>query len=343
MINHKISKQQKEIEGYIQELIEKQPINGVISIESGTDVIFNRAYGMASFEYEVSNTLDTKFLIGSNTKLFTAVAILQLVERGKISLNTQIKSFFPEYSSEINDAITVHHLLSHTAGIINFWNLDCFDRNIQMIEIEEDLLLKAIFTESVYKIGEYDYSNSGYYILGLIIKKITGLSYSEYIYQNIFNVLDMRDSGVYDQKLIIKNLASGYKLKDKGMAVASYFEMRKVYSCGGIYSTQRDVNKWLKGISENEVISPESLQRIITPVSNNHGYGCRVAEVGNMKYLCHDGFIKGHYSHVRLYPSLNIRMQILKNSSAYGRTGEDELNPDSVCSNIAKIMSIASV
>ncbi len=347
MKNQSNSKQEKDIEDYIHELVTKQPINGVISIESGNDVLFNRAYGMASFEYEVPNTLDTKFLIGSNTKLFTAVAVLQLVEQNKLSLDTQVLNYFPKFRSLIDETITVHHLLSHTAGIIDFLNLDFFDSKIpfisQYIEIEDDLLLKAIFTESTYQIGDYDYSNSGYYILGIIIEKITGLSYTDYLTQNIFNILDMSDSGLYNQKLIVKKLASGYKLKDKGMAAASYWEMKKCYSCGGIYSTISDINKWLEGLSENRIITPESFQKIMTPVRNSYGYGCGIGEDGADIFICHDGFIKGHYSHVRLYPSLNIKMQILRNSSAYGSKTEDELDPKSVCSNIAKIIGIASV
>ena len=151
----------------------------------------------------------------------------------------------------------------------------------------------------------------------------------------------MKNSGVYDQDLIVENIATGYKLRDTGMVTDPYYEMKKFYACGGIYSTQSDVNKWLRGLSSNLLLSPDSFYRISSPVEGNYGYGCRISETDGMQYICHDGYIKGHYSHIRLYPSKGIRMQILRNSSAFSSQSPDELNPDGVCSKIANILKIA--
>ena len=137
-----------KLEEYILELESIHSINGVISIESDDETIFRQAFGFSSIEHSKLNTLETKFFLGSNTKLFTAVAIMQLVECEIFSLSTPIKSFFPQYRNHISDAITIHHLLSHTSGIENFVALDNFS-DIQVTEIAQDKLLESFVCRTV--------------------------------------------------------------------------------------------------------------------------------------------------------------------------------------------------
>jgi len=342
MIKNTLIEKRKILENYLLDLDKTHSINGVISIEINEDIIFRKAFGFANLEYRIPNRVETKFLLGSNSKLFTALAMFQLIEAGKISLESKIMDFFPKHQRNIQNRIRVHHLLSHTGGIIDFWDLTKFNEvpyAVQYTEIDEDILLEAIFNESKLPINEYHYSNSGYYILGLIIERITGLSYSEYVSRYIFDKLEMKDSGVYDQDSIIERLAYGYKLKDTGMTSALYFAMGKFYACGGIYSTLDDLRKWHNGLLSNRLITSDSFRKMCTSVEENYGYGCRISEAEGDKYIWHDGFVKGHYSHTRLYPSKGIQMKFLKNSSAFSSIKPDELNPNAVCTEIAKILN----
>ena len=320
--------------------VDSHRINGVVSIRTDDTVIFEGAFGLSSLEYRILNTADTKFLLGSNTKLFTAVAIMQLVESGELLLESPLYHFFPEHRDLIDPEVTVRHLLSHTAGVVNFWDLDCFDGDIQMIEISNDRLIHILLRNSSAEVGHFAYGNSGYYLLGLAIERTTGISYTEYITKYILDVLGMTDSGVYDQESVIEGLATGYRLKGSDLIAAPYYEMRKLYACGGVYSTIGDVNKWLKGLLENRVLSSGSFQQICTPVDSNYGFGCRVHEAAGMRWICHDGYVKGHYSHIRLYPSVGLRMQILRNSSALSSESQDEVNPGDVCSDVAEAIGV---
>ena len=318
----------------------RSKINGVVSIESDEITIFKGAFGFSNLEGQIPNTMDTQFLLGSNTKLFTAVAVMQLVERGRLALAEPIGQFFPDHRDAIDPAATVHHLLSHTAGVIDFWDLDCFDGDIQMIEVVEYRLVSALFRHSTWAVGKYSYSNAGYYLLGVVIERLAGQSYAEYVRQHIFDPLRMKDSGVHDQDAIVPGMASGYRLKEGYLEPAPYYEMRKLRACGGMYSTTADVTRWLKSLCSGRVVSAESFAAIGTPVVGNRGYGCRVETTGGTQWICHDGYVSGHYSHVRLYPSIGLRMQVLRNSSAFAREVPDEFDPDDFCNEVAHILGI---
>lgn len=340
MVNNPLYITNKIIDDYFSELDEVHNINGVVSIEQEDNIIFRKAFGYANLEFKIPNTIETKFLIGSNTKLFTAVAIMQLIEKNIISLDTTIDVFFPENVQYLKKKVTIHNLLSQTGGIKDFSDLDTF-KDYKVIDIDQNILLEAIFRESEeLPTDEYKYSNPGYYILGIIIEKLTGFSYKNYITKNIFVPLHMMDSSVYYQDDIIEYLATGYKKYETLMTTSRYFEMKKWSAAAGIYSTLNDINKWLIGLSCNKILTSKSFKKICSPVKKNYGYGCLIPETKNIPYIWHNGFIKGQYSYIRFYPSKNIRMQILRNSSAFTSETADEINTDDVCSTIAEMIGV---
>jgi|TARA_Y100000588_G_C13904216_1_gene774235 CubicO group peptidase (beta-lactamase class C family) len=173
--------------------INASEFSGAVLIAQNDRIIEKRAYGLSSIEYDVKNKIDTKFNIASITKMFTAVAALQLYEQGKIALKTPIGEYLPEYPNEtVRNNVTVHQLLTHTSGLNNFYVSD-LDK-IRHLEYEEISDFVPLFVNDTLlsKPGtKYDYSGTGFVVLGLIIEKVSGENYYDYIRKHILEPSEM--------------------------------------------------------------------------------------------------------------------------------------------------------
>ncbi|MDH5744652.1 MAG: beta-lactamase family protein, partial [Candidatus Aminicenantes bacterium] len=250
------SKLDKLVNEYV---VDHQFMGSVLVADKG-EVVFAKGYGLANVEQNIPNTPDTKFMIGSITKQFTAMLVTQLVEKGNLRLDNTISDFIPHFPLDIGDRITVEMLLSHTSGLP-------FPEGIERYYYasrKEDYLqefLKQLSEEGLrFEPGEgYGYSNAGYFILGLIIEKVTGKSYEAVLTEQILKPLGLTQTGCDRKGLVLENRAYSYqKLQDR------YITWNEMYSYdpavlglgyGNLYSTVRDLFKFSKALSTNQLLS----------------------------------------------------------------------------------------
>lgn len=221
---------------------------GNVLIANGDKVIFEKSYGLANMEWNVANTADGKFRIGSVTKQFTAACILLLEERGKLKTDDAVSKYVPSAPAAWAK-ITIYNLLTHTSGIPNFTSFPDYQRFQTEPTTPENL--PGFFRDKPLEFepgSKWNYSNSGYEVLGCIIEKVTGQTYQQFLQENIFKPLDMKDSGYDSNSRVILHHAYGYTPGPQGITDAGYVDMTVPYAAGGLYSTTRDLLKWQNGL-----------------------------------------------------------------------------------------------
>lgn len=275
--------------------------NGSVLVAEKGKIIYTKGFGMANMEWAIPNQLDTKFRIGSVTKQFTATLILQLVEEGKIKLDGKLNDYLPDYRKDTGGKITVHQLLNHTSGIPSYTSRpDFFANDSRDPYSVADFVKKFASGELEFEPGtKFSYNNSGYFLLGAIIEKVTGKTYETVLRERIFEPLRMTNSGYDNHAPILQKRASGYEKTPEGYINAAYLDMSLPYAAGSIYSTVEDLYKWDQALYENKIISAESKKLMFTPGLSNYGYGFVIADrpIGKTdqktKVIQHGGGING--------------------------------------------------
>ncbi len=276
-----------------RESLEREEFTGSVLVARGGEVLLDQGYGLANREWNAANDGDTKFRLGSVSKQFTAVAIMQLRERGLVDIDAPIKTWIPDAPAAW-DAITPRHLMAHTAGLPNVTALETF-RAYKMQETTPAATV-ALFRDLPleFRPGEgWAYSNSGYLLLTAIVEAASGQSYTDYIAEHLFRPLGMSDSGYDDSSVILPRRASGYTPAPNGFRNAEYVNMVIPQGAGGLYSTTRDLLKWEQGLFGGRLLNAESLTLLTTPVRNNYAFGLSVQPGANGAILSHAGGIEG--------------------------------------------------
>jgi len=285
---------EKKVDEYIGAWTKMERFSGSVLIAKNGKVLLGKGYGMANLEHDISNTTQTKFRTGSVGKQFTAACIMQLQEQGKLSVDDTLDKYIPDYPN--GDKITIHHLLTHTSGIVNVTGLPEFrQRLVFPTTLEENILL---FKDKPLEFapGErYKYSNSGYLLLGYIIEKVTGQTYEEYLKDNIFGPLGMENSGYGHPSTILKHRASGYNITPEGIINGPYNDMSAPHAGGALYSTVEDMLLWDQGLYSEKILQKSSLDKMFTPFKGNYGYGWRIDEIFGRKRIHHGGSIVGGF------------------------------------------------
>ncbi len=307
-----------KIDEYMNRYVKTWAFSGAIMVIKEGEVVFKDGYGLANIEHNIPNTTETKFRLWSITKQFTAVAILMLEERGLISVNDSIRKYFPEYP-EFDERITVHHLLTHTAGFFNYADIPYSHKKFYKLPYTSEELIGSFKDKPLdFEPGEgWNYSNSGYYLLGLIIERVSGKKYSQFLKENIFEPLAMRNTGVDDNKTLIQNSASGYYLNGDNLIHCEYIDMNTVFSSGGIYSTVEDMYLWDQALHNGKLINEASLEKMETPYKNDYGYGVNIDEKYNRKRVNHGGGCEGFLNELHRYTDDKVSIVVLSN---YGFT-----------------------
>lgn len=293
----------------------------VLVAEKGK-ILYKKGFGMANLELEVPMKPEMVFRIGSITKQFTAICILQLLEQGKLSLEDDITKYIPDYRTDGNK-ITIENLLTHTSGIPSYTEMDQFD-TLSRTDMEP-LEFIAMFKNEALNFApntKWEYSNSGYFILGYIIEKVSGKTYADYVEEMIFKPLGMNNSYYgYDSK-IIKNRASGYQMGEKGLENAEFLSMTLPYAAGSLVSTVEDLYKWNLGVQAYKMVKKETLakaftdHKLINGKSTHYGFGWGLNEMQESPTIEHDGGINGFLSSAIYLPKEEIFVSILSNSMA---------------------------
>ena len=183
----------EQLDKLINTYTEYGKFNGSVLVANQGKVIFTKGFGMANMEWDIPNKPNTKHRLGSITKQFTAMLILQLAAENKLDLQAPITTYLPDYPKETGDKITTHHLLTHTSGIPNYTSFPDFFQNESRNPYTPDEFVKKFDAKSLdFEPGEkFSYSNSGYFLLGVIIEKVTGKSYEQMLNDHIFSPLNM--------------------------------------------------------------------------------------------------------------------------------------------------------
>lgn len=239
--------------------------SGTVLVAERGDVIYQRGFGHANREWDVPNGPDTKFLLASITKTFTAALVMQLVEEGELSLLGTVSDYLPWYRSDVGNRITIHALLTHTSGLPDYFpNLG---RDKRFPADPREFVLKYCSEDLEFEPdSEFRYSNSGYYVLGVVIEEVTGLSFEQALHAMILDPLGMDDTGIDDAETILPKRATGYQRAgfmryDNG----GYLDYSVVYAAGAVYSTARDLYLWDRALESDGLFSEESRALMFKP------------------------------------------------------------------------------
>jgi CubicO group peptidase (beta-lactamase class C family) len=274
--------------------VKQAKFSGSVLIAKGGKVVLSKGYGMANYELEVPNTPQTRFRLGSITKQFTSMAIAQLVERGLVNIEDPITKYLPDFPKETGDKVTVYHLLTHTSGIPSFTNFKDYQQ-IKMNPFSGEKLIAWLKDKPLeFTPGEkFNYNNSGYFLLGYMIEKVSGKSYEQYLKENIFEPLGMKNTGYDHNKEIMKNRAAGYTAKGKEIENAEFIDMTVPGGAGALYSTAEDLYLWDRALYTEKLVKKSTLEKIYTPFKSNYAWGWVVNEQYGHKRITHGGGIDG--------------------------------------------------
>ncbi len=323
----------EKIDELMKRYNEYAQFNGSVLVAENGKVIFKKGFGLANMEWEVPNQSDTKHRLGSVTKQFTAMLILQLVEEGKLDLNVPITTYLPDYPKETGDIITIHHLLTHTSGIPNFTSFPDYQKDLSINTYSPDALIKIFADSSLqFKPGEkFSYSNSGYILLGVIIEKVSGKPYEQILRENILNPLKMNNTGYDHHETILNNRASGYEKNEDKYRNADYLDMSVPYSAGALYSTVEDLYLWDQALYSETLLPSKTRDLLFKPyikaMGASYGYGWFVGKtpLGNtgdsVIVTGHPGGINGFNTFIQRIPS-DKHLIVLLNNTGGAALGE---------------------
>jgi CubicO group peptidase (beta-lactamase class C family) len=297
----------------VQSYASAKTFMGTVLVARGSEVLLSKAYGMANLEWDVPNTPSTKFRLGSVTKQFTAASILLLEERGKLKVEDPVKKYMPDAPAAW-DKVTIFHLLTHTSGIPSFTGFADYNQTEPFETTPEKLVARFRDKPLEFEPGaKWNYSNSGYVLLGYLIEKISGQSYASFVQENVFTPLGMKDSGYDSNFKIIPRRASGYTPSKDGPVNAGFIHMSIPFSAGSLYSTTEDLFKWERGLFGGKVLSASSLQKMTTPFKDDYAFGLGVHTTSGHKVIDHGGGIEGFNTHLAYYPEDQLTVIVLAN------------------------------
>lgn len=286
--------------------------NGSALVAENGHAILRKGYGEANMEWHIANTPDTRFRLGSITKQFTATLVMQMVEKGQIDLNAPISRYLPDYPKPAADRVTIHQLLNHTSGIPGYTELPAFASEPRRPQEPADFMKIFSGLDLLFEPGtKFSYSNSGYFLLGVILEKISGEPYEQLLRERIFDPLGMKESGYDSTRPILEKRASGYDSTLDGYFNTDYLDMGEPFSAGSLYSSVDDLLIWDQALYGERILSAASKEKMFTPGLSNYGYAF-VIHKGAVTRIEHGGGINGFNTVIsrdiepkRLYVLLN--------------------------------------
>ena len=312
-----------KIQEYLTTAHKYRLFNGTALVAENGKVIYKGGFGMANMEWSIPNTPDTKFRLGSITKQFTAMLILQLVDQGKVKLDGKISDYLPEYRKDIGDKVTVHQLLTHTSGIPSYTSQPGFFENVSRNPYKVADFVKNYTSKDLeFEPGsKYSYNNSGYFLLGAIVEKVTGKTYEQALKENILDPLGMKNTGYDHHNTLIAKRAAGYAKTENSYDNAAYLDMSIPYAAGSMYSTVEDLYLWDQALYEDKLISAKSKELMYKPFLQNYAYGWVVNNASfklndqPVQVIRHGGGINGFNTMIVRFPKEKNLIVILDNTA----------------------------
>ena len=305
------------IDTFLTNMADQDLFSGSVLVARAGEILLSKGYGMANLDWDVPNTADTKFRIGSITKQFTAMSILLLQEQGKLTIHDPICTYIEDCPDTWAD-ITIEHLLLHTSGIPNFTELPDYVPTSGLRSLPLATIQRFIDKPLDFQPGEeWYYSNSGYILLGYLIQEVSGQSYQRFLRDNIFEPFGLTDSGYDENYRIIKNRALGY---ENSRRVASFIDMTVPYAAGALYSTVGDLYTWIQALMNGEVVPQavlDAMWQASVPIPDapdtKYAYGLVSYPIADHAAIGHDGSINGFSSTLNYFPDDKVTIIALSN------------------------------
>jgi CubicO group peptidase (beta-lactamase class C family) len=311
----------EKIDVLLRQYFEYDQFTGSALVADDGKIIFEKGYGFANLEWGIPNTPDTKFRLGSITKQFTSMLVMQQVQKGNIRLDAPIVTYLPGYPRPQGEKVTIRHLLTHTSGIPNY--TESLDIRTDRKKYTLDKLLGTFSDKPLdFEPGtRWKYSNSGYVLLGAVLEKVTGIPYERLLQSNILQPLGMKSTGYDHTEEILPKRAAGYERIGRTVN-ASFLDMSVPFSAGALYSTVDDLFLWDRALYTDRLLS-DSLKKIyFTPVLNNYafGWGVRRVPLGNSSdsalLVSHGGGINGFNTVIARIPARQQLIVLLNNTGS---------------------------
>lgn len=291
-----------------------------IGVASKGQVVIAKGYGLADAEFDVPADKNTMFRIGSITKQFTAAAIMRLVEQGKLSLDDDLSQFIPDFPLQGN-SVTVRQLLNHTSGIPSYADLGEPWAKVQPLELSHTEMLALVKDKPfIFKPGvKWAYNNTAYYMLGMIIEKVTAVSYAQHMQDEYFTPLSLGRTHYDSSSDLMKNRAQGYSMRNGKIVNDAPLGMSQPYSAGSLISTGEDLVKWSMLLTTGKVVKPESFTLMTTPAilpdgeNTQYGFGLGVKEWEDRPCISHGGGIHGFNSMLMYLPKEDVHIAVISN------------------------------
>ncbi|HEY9879452.1 MAG TPA: serine hydrolase [Leptolyngbyaceae cyanobacterium] len=330
-----------EMDAFVQAHADHQQFMGTVLVVCDGETVLGRAYGLADLEQQIPHTLDTRFPIGSVTKQFTAAAILQLQDRGLLNVQAPVATYLPDYP---NDTITLHHLLTHTAGLPNLTSTPDYFEWMQQPATLDALIARFRDLPLEFEPGsQYRYSNSGYVLLSQVIETVSGQSYGDYIQDNLLTPLGMENTG-YNKPSSVPGLAQGYRGNPRDYQSVPSTHPTTAQGAGGLHSTVGDLARWNQALfgevpGDREILSQQAIAAMTTPQVSlgsaeapeiDYGYGLVINNQSENRLIGHGGGISGFVTSLLYLPDQDTTIAVLSNV--------ESINPEQISAGLAAIL-----
>lgn len=298
---------------YMENAVQFDHFSGSVLVTRKGKILFRKSYGLANREKAESNNEQTRFKIGSLSKQFTAVAILQLAEQGKLSLDASVRSILPECPPSWQP-VTIRHLLQHRSGIQSFTALDTANGAfLRMPHTHEQIMALVTSLPLRSPAGqEFAYNNTGYFLLGMVVEKISGKRLNIYVQQFILDPLRLRSTGFL--QINQNDIARSYYVDSSGYIKPSYVtHPDNLFAIGGMYSSVEDLQAWERGLQQARILSQTSVEEMFKPGMANFGYSWITDTLGTIVRRYHDGGVDGYSASLHTLPEQQITIIAISN------------------------------
>lgn len=305
----------RKIDSLLTYLNTNNKFMGQLSIREGDNVVFSKAYGLPQSDTKPDGY--TKYKIGSVTKTFTAVMIMQLVEEKRLKLEDKLSKFYPQIPNA--DKITINDLLRHRSGILDYVNADS-TVNVMTKVSKKEMIARIAGYPSVFEPNsKAEYSNSNYYLLGCIIEDLTKVSYATNLKNRITNRLKLRDTYMVDKVDRKRNEAYSYLYDGTTWNLFPEWDMSLPFAAGGITSNANDLTAFMRGLFNGKLLKQPSSLDEMTKLNQSYGIGLVTFPFGERKFFGHTGGIEGYKSVVGYYPTEKLGISLIVNGDNFNR------------------------
>jgi CubicO group peptidase (beta-lactamase class C family) len=301
----------------------KRPVAGMsVAVGRGGQVVLAKGYGFANVELEVAARPDTVYHVDSITKFLTAAAVLKLAEEGRLGLDDDVGRWVPGFSMP-ERPVRIRHLLSHTSGLASYTSQPDVETKERLDLGPEEVLGPLRSAPAHFAPGEgWRYCNTGFYLLGMVIEKVTGKAYGQYMRDEIFQPLGMEGSRYGEPRPLIRSRAAGYEVEGGHLVNGPLMSWRLPFSGGAIVSTALDLLKWTDALGHGRVLKPESLRAMWSPsrladgTPIDYGLGTRLGALAGHRMVGHTGNGGGFKNALLFFPDDDLTVVVLSNTDA---------------------------